>query len=112
MSSYPRYEVFKDSRNEYRFRLVAANYKTILASEGYTSKQNCYNGIESCQRNSPNDNRYQRLTSSNYKYYFNLLAENGHIIGTSEMYESTTGRESGIDAVKRDGPTKTISDNS
>lgn len=108
--SYPRYEINKDVKGEFRFNLISTNYKVILVSEGYTSKQNCYSGIESCQKNSPKDERYQRLTSSNGKYYFNLTAENSRIIGTSELYESSSARENGIDAVKRDGPTKTIVD--
>lgn len=108
--SYPRYEIFKDARGEFRFNMISVNYRTILVSEGYASKQGCLSGIESCQRNCPHDDRYQRKMSTNSKYYFNLTAENNHIIGTSEMYDSYSGRENGIDAVKRDGKTKTIVD--
>jgi len=108
--NYPRYEIFPDSRGEYRFHLVSSNYQIILTSEGYTTKQSCHVGIASCQRNSPYDSHYDRLMSSNSKYYFNLKAENGQVIGTSQMYESSTGREVGISAVKKDGPTQTIVD--
>lgn len=110
--SYPCYEIFKDAKSEYRFRLVAANYKNILASEGYTTKQGCQNGIASCQENSPKDERYKRLASSNGKYYFTLNASNGQVIGVSEMYENVSGRDAGIEAVKRNGPTKNVVDNS
>jgi uncharacterized protein YegP (UPF0339 family) len=35
---------------------------------------------------------------------FNLTAANGKIIGRSEGYETSTVRENGIAAVKRDAP--------
>lgn len=43
----PKYEVYKDRRGEYRFRLRARNGKIIAASEGYTTKESCLGGIES-----------------------------------------------------------------
>lgn len=108
--SYPRYEIFKDSAGEFRFHLVSTNYKIILASEGYTAKQGCQTGISSCQRNSPYDGLYKRLLSTNGKRYFNLIAENNQVIGTSQMYDSAEGMEVGIAAVKKDGSTRNIFD--
>jgi uncharacterized protein len=72
----------------------------ILTSEGYSSKAGCQNGIESVKRNSQDDSRYDRKTSSNGKAYFNLKATNGEIIGTSQMYSSESARENGISSVK------------
>ena len=36
--------------------------------------------------------------------FFNLLAGNGQVIGTSEMYESVASRENGIESVKKNAP--------
>ena len=49
----PRYEVYKDSAGEWRWRLIAANNRDIIAvpGEGYTTKANCKNGIASVQKN-------------------------------------------------------------
>lgn len=47
-----RYEVFYSS-DKYWFRLKAANGETILASQGYTTKESCLNGIESVKENAP-----------------------------------------------------------
>ena len=74
---------------EFQFSLKAGNGQEILASEGYTTKAACLNGVESVKKNSQDDARFDRLESKNGKYYFNLKATNGQIIGTSEMYEST-----------------------
>jgi len=49
----PKFEVFKDARGEYRFRLVAPNGEIIAVSEGYTAKASCVNGIESVKANAP-----------------------------------------------------------
>ncbi|MEM9687675.1 MAG: YegP family protein [Bacteroidota bacterium] len=37
-------------------------------------------------------------------YYFNLKAKNGQIILTSEMYNSKSAAENGIDSVKHNSP--------
>ncbi|MFN8277242.1 MAG: YegP family protein [Chitinophagales bacterium] len=95
---------------EFQFSLKAGNGQTILASEGYTTRASCDNGIESVRKNATDDNRYDRKTSTNGKFYFNLKAGNGQIIGTSEMYESEAGRENGIASVKENAPTATIDD--
>jgi len=99
-----KFEVYQDSKSEYRFRLKASNGQKILASEGYSAKSGCMNGIESVRTNSQFDSRFERKKSSNDKHYFNLKASNGQIIGTSEMYESSSGMENGIDSVKRNAP--------
>lgn len=100
--------MYQDARNEYRFRLKAGNGQTILASEGYSAKAGCLNGIESVRTNSQDDSKYDRKKSSNGKHYFNLKASNGQIIGTSEMYESSSGMENGIESVKTNAPKATI----
>lgn len=49
----PKFEVYTDKAGEFRFRLNARNGENILASEGYTSKAACLNGIESVKKNAP-----------------------------------------------------------
>ena len=99
-----KFEVYQDTKNEYRFRLKANNGQKILASEGYASKAGCMNGIESVRENSQHDQRFERKQSKNAKHYFNLKATNGQIIGTSELYEATSGMENGIASVKTNAP--------
>ena len=101
----PKFQIYKDTKGDYRFRLYAKNGEIILhASEGYASKQGCQTGIASVKANAPYDARYDRRISSNSQYYFVLKGANGEIIGMSEMYYSTSGRDNGINAVKRDAP--------
>lgn len=50
---HPKFEVYRDKAGEFRFRLKATNAKIIVVSEGYTTKANCLNGIESVKSNAP-----------------------------------------------------------
>ncbi|PKP18404.1 MAG: hypothetical protein CVU07_02105 [Bacteroidetes bacterium HGW-Bacteroidetes-23] len=96
--------ISKRKNGEFQFVLKAGNGQVILASEGYTTKAACENGIESVKKNSQDDKRFDRLEAKNGKPYFNLKATNGQIIGTSEMYESVAARENGIASVAKNAP--------
>ena len=98
-----KYVKYTDKGGEYRFRLKAGNGEVILASEGYKSTSGRANGIRSVRKNCTNPDRYQRLESKNGKPYFNLRAGNHQVIGTSEMYESTSSMENGIKSVMKNG---------
>lgn len=100
----------KKSGTQYMFNLKATNGQVILTSERYTTKAAALNGIASVKANSPIDARYNRLTSTNAKPYFTLKGANGAVIGRSEMYSSTTARETGIASVKANGPKSAIDD--
>lgn len=89
---------------EFQFNLKATNGQVILSSEGYTTLGACKNGIESVKKNSPEDARYERKESTNGKFYFNLKATNGQVIGSSQMYQSEDSRDNGIESVKRNAP--------
>lgn len=44
---YPKWEIYLDKGDQYRFRLCASNGSCVCHSQGYTSKANCKKGIES-----------------------------------------------------------------
>ncbi|QMW00676.1 YegP family protein [Spirosoma foliorum] len=106
-----KFVVTKAANDQFYFNLKADNGQVILTSEGYTSKAGCMNGIESVKNNAPNDGQFARKESANGKFYFNLKATNGQIIGTSQMYESAAGRDNGIESVKNNAPSAAIEDN-
>jgi uncharacterized protein len=45
--------------------------------------------------------KFELKESKNGKYFFNLLAGNGQVILSSEMYESKSGAEGGIASVQK-----------
>ena len=49
--THPKFEMYQDKTGEFRFRLKARNGEIIGVSEGYTSKANCVNGVESVKKN-------------------------------------------------------------
>jgi uncharacterized protein YegP (UPF0339 family) len=52
MKARSSFEVYKDNRDEWRWRLIASNGNIIAASgEGYSSKQGVKRGIESVKEN-------------------------------------------------------------
>lgn len=95
---------------EFQFNLKAGNGQVILASEGYTTKASCVNGIESVRKNAQDDSRFDRKTAANGKAYFNLKAANGQIIGSSEMYETEAARDNGIASVKTNAAVASVDD--
>lgn len=61
--SCPKWEIYLDKAEQYRFRLRATNGSCICHSQGYTSKASCKNGIESIKRTAKNariDKSYQK----------------------------------------------------
>jgi uncharacterized protein len=49
-----KFELYKDAKGEFRWRLVASNGQTIATSgEGYKSKDSATAGIESVKKNAP-----------------------------------------------------------
>lgn len=96
-----KFEITKRKNGEFQFNLKAGNGEIILTSEGYSTKANCKNGIESVKKNSQNEERFELKDSSNGKFYFNLKSTNGQIIGSSQMYKTAASRTSGISSVMK-----------
>jgi len=103
-----KFVITKRKNGEFQFNLKAGNGQVILTSEGYTTKSACQNGIESVKKNSQEDARFEKKDASNGKYYFNLKATNGQVIGTSQMYENEASRKKGMDSVKTNAPTAEV----
>lgn len=99
-----RYVLKQSSDEKFMWNLKAGNGEIILTSQRYTTKAAAQNGIASVRRHAPYDHYYERKTASDESPYFVLKAANGEVIGTSEMYATTSGRDQGIDSVKRNGP--------
>jgi len=107
---HPKFELFKGKDGQFYFRLTAPNGEAILASEGYTAKASCKNGIQSVKNNAAEDDRYKRQETADGKFSFNLLAKNNEVIGTSQTYTSKQGRENGVQSVKDNAPRAGIED--
>ena len=105
-----KFEIYKDKKGELRFRLKASNGEMILASEGYKTLSSCKNGIASVQKNAKDDGRFIRKESKNGKFMFNLRAGNHQVIGTSEMYNTSSACENGIKSIMKNAPNAKVED--
>lgn len=99
-----KFEVTTRKNGEFQFVLKASNGQVILSSQGYKTKASCQNGIESVKKNSQDKNRFDKKVASNGKPYFNLMATNGQVIGTSQMYASEAACDNGIESVCKNAP--------
>lgn len=106
-----KFEVYQSGKkNEFRFRLKADNGQTILSSEGYSSRTACVNGITSVKKNSKDPKRVTKTQTPGKMFRFAITAGNNEIIGISQNYKSETGRDNGIDSVKRNAAKAEIKD--
>jgi uncharacterized protein YegP (UPF0339 family) len=49
----PKYEIYKDAAQKFRWRLKAPNGEVVAVGEAYESKDGCKKGIESVKSNAP-----------------------------------------------------------
>jgi uncharacterized protein len=85
-----RFEVFAGADGKQYFHMRAANGEIVLASEGYTTKTKALAGITSVRTNGADAENFEVLAASNGQYYINLVATNGQIIATGELYVTKT----------------------
>ena len=106
-----RYKIIRSTVNyQFYFRFVATNGEPIVASEGYTTKENCRNGISAVQARSPYEAAYQRHDAIG-NYRFNMLSTNGQVIArSSEGYTTRQAREHAIEIMKAQGGNSGIDD--
>lgn len=105
-----KFELYKDKRGEFRFRLKNGRGDTILASEGYVDRSGATNGIESVKKNADLLRRFEKKTSARGLVYFVLKAANHQTIGNSEMFKDEAGADHAIGLVMNAAPLAKIED--
>jgi len=97
----PSFDLWKDAGGQWRFELLASNGEGLLNSQGYASRTAALGGLLSVLDNGQATAAYELKTAVNGDSYFNLLAANRAVIGTSEMYVTASNAKAGIDATVR-----------
>lgn len=103
-----QFQIYKDAREEYRFRLMASNGQNIGSSEGYSAKGGVDNGVASVKKNAMDKTHFDIFEGKNGKWYFNLKAGNHQVILSSQGYSSKTAAAEGVDSVMRNAPEANI----
>jgi uncharacterized protein len=102
------YQISPTTNAKFVFNLKAENNQVILTSQVYEQKQSALVGIESVQVNGPDAKNFELKTSIANEPYFVLKAQNGLIIGTSQMYSSAEAAQVGIASVQANSPSNEI----
>lgn len=99
-----KFVVKQNKSGQFKFSFETLTREIILSSEAYPTKEAYEEGIISVRTNAPQDDCYVRNTAEDGSSYFNLKADNGQVIGTSEMYSGASAMEKGIASVKANAP--------
>jgi uncharacterized protein YegP (UPF0339 family) len=110
MTNNPKYVIKRSVNWQYYWVLQAINGEVLIKSEMYNTKEACKGGIASSKICTADSNFQRKISNNGYQYYFNQIANNYQVLGTSEMYNSKQAMENGIAAVKRDAPIAGIED--
>jgi uncharacterized protein len=99
------FEVYKDAKGQYRWRLKAANGNIIAGpGEGYKEKSDCLDAIKSIQ--SEAGKKDSKLTFETYEdakggYRWRLKAANGKVVAVSSQgYKRKADAERGVEILK------------
>ena len=102
------YELKKAASGQVHFNLKAGNHEVILTSELYERKESALKGIASVQSNGIERGNFEMRTAKDGSPYFVLKAQNGEVIGRSEMYSSLSAAEKGLASVIRNSAAEEI----
>jgi uncharacterized protein YegP (UPF0339 family) len=102
------YQISPTTNAKFMFNLKAENHQVILTSQVYEQKQSALEGIASVQANGSDAKNFELKTSIASEPYFVLKAQNGLIIGTSQMYSSDEAAQVGIASVQANSPSQEI----
>jgi len=94
-----RFEISAGADGQFYFRLYAKNGETVLQSEGYTSEAAALNGTFSVYDNGVYDSHYDVRQARDGRYYFNVVATNGQVVATSQMYANRSNANRAVDAI-------------
>lgn len=102
-----KFELYKDNKDEFRWRLKAANNKVLATGgQGYKAKADCMKGIENMQKaGDANAKTKFEVYEDNMKAFrWRLIASNGQTIaGSSEGYTTKSDCQKALDLVKMAG---------
>jgi hypothetical protein len=95
-----RAEVLVGSTGKFRFNIFAKNGKIVLSSEQYTSEAAAFNGAMAVQTEGQNAAAYELKQSASGSFFFNVKAQNGEIVGTSEQYTTKASAQSAMTSLQ------------
>lgn len=109
------FEIYRDQAGEYRWRLLHENGNILAVSgQGYTSRSNARNGIESVQQGIDEDDdsaEFETYEDDAGEYRWRLRHRNGNVIATpGEGYSRKESCEDSIEGLREYAPDADVLD--
>ena len=95
-----RTEVLVGETGKFRFNVFAKNGQIILSSEQYTTEAAAFNGAFAVQSEGQNASAYTLKENVSGGFYFNVKAQNGEIVGTSQQYTTKAAAQSAMTSLQ------------
>jgi uncharacterized protein YegP (UPF0339 family) len=99
-STGARVEVGPGASGQFHFNLFAKNGEIVLSSESYTTEAAAWNGAFAVQDAANVATNFAIKTATDGRFYFTLAAQNGQIVGVSQMYTTKQSAQTGIASVQ------------
>jgi uncharacterized protein YegP (UPF0339 family) len=98
-----KFEIHKDNKMEFRWRLISSNGKTLATSgQGYKAKADCKNGVERIKKDAADKLKFEIYEDNAKQFRFRIVASNGQTIGSSsESYKVKADCEKAVDLIKK-----------
>ena len=98
-----RFEVYQDRKDEYRWRLKAANGAILATSgQGYKAKADCKKGVERVKADAADKLTFEVYEDRKKDYRFRIKAANGQTIGASgEGHKAKADAEKAVETIKK-----------
>jgi uncharacterized protein len=103
-----QFTIFRRVNALYYYRLKADNGRVVLAGGEWSSKWGYTRAIEEIKSIAGDDSRFDRLQTDDGKFYFDFMAYNGRVLGSSKTYETAEEMEAAIASVKKVAPAALI----
>jgi len=94
-----KFETFTGEDGKYYFHMIASNGEKVIQSQAYTSTGGVAKGIASVRANGTDASHFRVLEAADGEWYFDLVAGNGQIVATSELYVSEYNANRAVSAV-------------
>jgi uncharacterized protein YegP (UPF0339 family) len=100
VSTSAYFETFQGQDGKFYFHLMAGNGQNVLRSQSYTRLASAQNGVSSVLDNGNDKRNFEVNQALNGDWYFNMIAANGQVIGSSELYSTKSNAERGARTVR------------
>lgn len=104
-----KYQIYQNPRNnQFYCKLRARNGWPYLTSQPHPTRKEVENTIEILRSAATDDDNFERKTTKNGRYYYEVVDERRAAMAVSRLYKSVTSMNRAIRKVKKIAPTSKV----